>query len=286
MVKSIEELGIIVGYRCNFKCAHCCVWDCSPLSLTSSEKTKIVSVIDKYSPRSIRFVGGEPTLYLATINAILASARDLSASRVLITTNGHFASTTKAAIKVLRSFRKLDSVQLSYDKYHAEFLPFENVKNLYSACMELGLKFCVVYTISSPMDLIGLKKLQSVGKFKILVSKVMRAGAATRNGIEYAYPSFDKGVLRQRCALRKIVGYVCGRGFSLCCSNLMYETALPVAHDSVNEHRRSRFYRLISTMTFGQLLKKAGLSSENLPSRFSMTCNLCEYVFTNSDLIT
>lgn len=286
MAKSIKELGVILGYRCNFKCSHCCVWGCGPLSLTSEEKYKIVSAINKYSPRTIRFVGGEPALYLKTINAMLAEVRDLSVSKVLITTNGSFAATVESAIRVLKSFRKLDSVQLSYDKYHAEFLPFESVKNLYSACETVGIKFCVVYTISSPMDLVGLRKLESVGKFKILVSKVMRAGAAARNGIEYAYPSFDEGVLRQRCALRNGVGYVCGRGFSLCCSNLMYEADLPVAHGSIDEHRKSRFYRLISQMTFGQLLKKAGLSSDNLPPRCSMTCNLCEYVFKNSNLLT
>ena len=281
----VPKLGVVVGYKCNFQCAHCCVRDCGPISLTLVEKNKIGSVIVRHAPRSILFVGGEPTLYLDDINEILSYAKDLSGITIKITTNGHFAVTVAAAVRVLKSFLKVDSVQLSYDSFHAEFLPFRRVKNLYRACKTLGIKFCVINTISSPLDLAGLKKIKSVGEFKILINKVMNVGAALHNGIKYHYPSFDRRVLRKKCSLRGGIGYICGRGFSLCCSNLVYEAGLPVAHESVGQHKGSRFYRLISSMTFGELLKKARLSSVDLPPEFSTECNLCEYVFKSGRLI-
>lgn len=224
-------------------------------------------------------------MYRDTINEILSAVRDLSRSRIKMTTNGHFARSVASAVRVLCSFRKLDTVQLSYDRFHAEFLPFVNVKNLYLACKELGLKFCVINTITSPMELLGLKKFRSMGRFKVLVNKAMRVGEAARNGIEYAYPSFDRGVLKRRCPAQGNLAYVCGRGFSVCCANLCLETDFQVAHASITRHKRSRFYRLISGLTLGQLLKRAGLAARGLPPEFSAECNLCVHIFKNGGLL-
>jgi len=285
MPRSIKELGVVVGYRCNFKCAHCCTRHNRSQGLSAVEKLSIISAIDRYNPGTLLFVGGETTLYLETVNEILSAARDLSGSKIKVTTNGHFARTVPSAVRMLRSFKKLDSIQLSYDRFHAEFLPFRNVKNLYLACKKLGMKFCVINTITSPLELVGLKKFWPIGKFKVLVNKVMCLGEAARNGIEYAYPSFDSGVLNRSCPARNNLTYVCGRGFSACCSSLAFETSLPVAHASIAQHRRSRFYRLISGMTLGRLMRKSGLPANCLPPQFSAECHLCEHIFKNSGLL-
>lgn len=282
---SIKELGVVVGYGCNFKCAHCCTLHYRSQGLAAEEKLAIISAINRYTPRTILFVGGETTLYLETINEILSSVRDLSGSSIKVTTNGHFARTVSSAVRVLKSFKQLDKIQLSYDRFHAEFLPFENVKNLYQACRELGVKFCVINTITSPLELAGLKKLGQVGKFKILVNKAVLVGEAARNGIEYTYPSFDMGVLKRCCPARGVVAYLSGRGFSVCCANLILETDLELAHPSIAQHKRSRFFQLISKKTFGQLLGLAGLSADNLPPRFSAECNLCAHIFKTGGLL-
>lgn len=286
MPRSIKELGVVVGFKCNFKCAHCCSLRNKSQGLTTEEKLEVISAINLYSPRTILFVGGETTLYIEAINEIIAAVRDLSRSRIKVTTNGHFARTVISAVRVLKSFKKLDTVQLSYDRFHAEFLPFENVKNLYLACKDLGLKFCVINTISSPLELAGLKKFGEIGRFKVLVNKAIRIGEAARNGIEYVYPSFDVGVLDRFCPAHGNMAYICGRGFSVCCANLMFETDLTVTHSSIAEHKRSRFYRMMSKLTFGQLLEKAGLPARGLPPQFSAECNLCQHIFTNSGLIS
>jgi len=231
-------------------------------------------------------MGGETTLYTEDINEILSASRDLSGSTIKITTNGHFARTVASAVNVLKSFVKLDCVQLSYDRFHAEFLPFKNVENLYLASKELGLRFCVINTIDSPLELVGLKKFWPIGNFKVLVNKAIPAGEAARNGIEYVYPSFDSSVLKRYCPGREKLLYVCGRGFSACCSKLIFDTDLPLAHTSIYRHKRSRIYRLISKFTLGQLLKKSGLPADQLPPRFSAECVLCEYLFTKSKLLS
>lgn len=286
MSRSLKELGVVVGYKCNFRCAHCCFPHDGSQGLAAEEKTSIVSAIRSYAPRSILFVGGETSLYVDTINEILSAVPDLSGSSIRVTTNGHFAGTLASAVRVLRSFKKLDTVQLSYDKFHSKFLPFSSVKNLFLACKSLGKGFRVLYTVASPLELAGIKELGQVGKFKILVSKVMSAGEAARNGIEYLYPSYDAGVLRRRCPARDTVSYICGRGFSVCCSLLNFETDVKVSHPTIAAHKRSRFYRLISKMTFGELLKRSGLPPAGLPPQFSAECNICAHIFKNGGLLS
>lgn len=286
MPSPIKELGVVVGYGCNFKCAHCCTGRVRPRGLTKKEQTAVTKAIARYSPRTILFVGGETTLYLKTINSILSSVRNLSGSKITITTNGHFAGTRESSLCMLRSFRKLDSVQLSYDRFHAEFLPFENVARLYEACAELGIRFCVINTIASPMELLGLKKLASVGKLKVLVNKALPSGSAAVNGIEYPYPSFDRGVLRRSCPSHGNVSYICGRGFSICCAHLMFEADLPVANASIDLHKHSMFYKLMTRNTFGRLLRMSGLTPEGLHPRLSAECNLCLHIFNKGSLLS
>lgn len=284
MAGSLNELAVLVGYKCNFKCAHCCNGHNRSEGLSSDEKRKVISTINSCNPRSILFVGGETVLYLDTVNEILSAMPRLSGSRIKVTTNGYFARTVPAATAVLRSFRKVDEVQLSYDRFHAEFLPIENIRNLYLACKALGKKFAVIYTVDSPMEVVGLKKLWGMGEFKVFVNKAVAVGEAARNGIEYPFPSFNRNVLRRACPARHKMVYVCGRGFSSCCSNLTFETALPTTHDTVLKHKKSRLHRLISTYTLGQLLKMSGLPDRDLPPRFSHECVLCEHIFTKGRL--
>lgn len=282
---SLKELGVVVGYKCNFKCAHCCTGHNRSEELSSSEKLAVISAINRYSPRSLLFVGGETTLYRDMVNEIMSAVSDLPGRKVKITTNGYFAKSKKEAVKMLSSFDKLTGIQLSYDRFHAEFLPIENVGHLFAACKDLGLGFCVINTISSPMDLVGLKRLKSIGDFRIVLNKVFASGEAARNGIEYPYPSFDGGVLGKRCPSRHKMAYICGRGFSICCSNLTFDTNLPAAHRTVGAHLRSRIYRLLAENTFAQLLDKAGLKDAVFPPGFSLECVLCEHIFTKGKLI-
>jgi hypothetical protein len=211
--------------------------------------------------------------------------QSLMHTRVKITTNGSFAETVSAALKTLQSFKRLNAVQLSYDRFHAVHLPAYKIKNLFKACDKTGIDFSVIMTIRSPLEMTDLKELWKIGKFRIGIQKVLPVGEARLNSIEYFYPSFDKRVLRRYCPNRNKIKYLCGQGFSICCGNLAYNSRLPVIQGTVSQHINSRFHRLISSANFDALLKMAGLPRKSLLPRHSSECNLCEYIFNNSSLL-
>lgn len=276
----MSELCVNVGYACNFKCAHCGVADKPKRSLSGEELTRIVNTIDRLKIRSLLFVGGEPTLYIRDINNILSRIKDLNEIEVRVITNGHFAKTKKAAETVLSKLLRVTKVDLSYDKFHKEFLNENNIGFLYQACKDSGVEFGVLMAIQSPMDLALVPRIRSFGDFPIGVQKVLPTGFALGGGVALTHPSFDSAVLGKKCESSGRVSYICGEGFSLCCSSLVLNGETDgYVHPTLEEHMSSRFYKIMSTKSFRAILKLAGIPEGGLSPENSAPCNLCEYIF-------
>lgn len=280
--KRIEELAIEVGDKCNFNCKHCGIGKSRNLRLSSQEITLLIQSIAEYGFKELLFVGGETTLYVKEINQILGGLSGRTSPKVTITTNGYFAESKTKAKKMLSSIKKLDVLQLSYDKYHCKFLPFERVENLKAACADLKIGFFVLTAIQDPMDLVLLKKLWKLGDIPVGISKILPIGNAKDNGLAMRYPCFDKKILGEKCPGSGRLVYLCGRGFSTCCSILVKkEGTAALVGCTVSDYVKSQFYSLISNKSFSQIAKKFNVSVEDLPSECSNACVLCERIFTN-----
>jgi len=275
----MSKLAILVGTACNFRCKHCSIAHLPPRALSRSEEASLRALLSKKKFESVLFVGGEPTLYIDKINRVLAGLPKSSETKIYITTNGYFAKSRDAALKTLTSFHGLDAVQLSFDKYHQAFTDTKKVEILRQACLELGLKFSVLMSIQSPLDLTILKKLKNPDKLDICVQGVQLLGAASDNCLEYEYPSFDKRVLTRSCPNVDAIVYICGEGFSTCCTQLVFKKDnRSFVHKTIKQHMASKFYKMLHTNTFRDLLRKSGISQSSLPPRCSHPCNLCSYI--------
>jgi len=277
---SFGDLGVTLGYGCNFRCAHCVVSDKDAPAVSDKEIALIIKTINRYKVGSLLLVGGEPTLYINAANKILSGLNNLRDISVRLTTNGGFADSKERALEVLRAHLKLDRVQLSYDRYHSGFLPINKINNLYLACRTLGLGFHVVVTIGGPLDLLMLGEIKKQGNFRIVVQKVLPVGEALKNSIDYAYPSFDPTVLKKKCPNLGSLMYMPGKGFTVCCSSLVFNgETTGFVHKTAAAHLRSRFHKELSAYTFSELLEKKNISAKELNPKHSSMCNLCELVF-------
>lgn len=236
--------------------------------------------IRKFDIRSLHFLGGEPTLYIAQTNSMLERLSPLARYTIRITTNGHFAVSKTAAASVLSSYLRLNAVELSYDRFHEEFLPFRNVRNLQAACAALGVKFGVVSAVQSPLDLIWLDKLRSLGDFPVAIQKVLPIGNAEKNGVAYLHPVFDRSVLRKLCPNRRVLTYMPRKGFSICCSSLVYGKHGDVAaHPDLQEYLGGKFYKLMTKKNFKEIISLSGLRDIGFSPQDSAPCVLCEKIF-------
>lgn len=244
------------------------------------EIANIVQAAVDYKIKSLYFAGGEPTLYIQDINDLLNKIPNSENIKIRITTNGHFAASKTSADKVLRTLPNLSEVLLSYDKFHAEFLPVKNVANLFAACRARNIAFSVMFVAGSPADMLLVGKLLKLGRFQISVQKALPSGRARKNKLAFVYPDFDAGVLKRYCPNRGKITYMCGQGFSACCSTLVHSTNSPrFFHPKLKQHLESEFYSIISRLSFGKMMKKFGISGIGLTAEHSSPCALCEYIF-------
>lgn len=279
----LQDFCITVGYRCNFRCKHCVVADKKQVRLSSSE-IKMLSEFGKvWTIKNVLFVGGEPTLYTEDINTILSGFPSSNRPRVKITTNGHFAVSLSGASAALNKFKYLDSVQLSYDRYHKKFLALDNVAYLFQACKELKKDFSIILTIQSPMDLTLIEQFRGMKGISVGVQKVHPTPTLNVECLRDIYPDFEPAVLSKRCPnLGKMV-YLCGEGFSTCCSYLTRGAlAGEVIHSDIPAHKESWFYKLISKNSFESIADKLSVVGGKMRPEYSSPCVLCEHIFSTA----
>lgn len=276
------ELTVLPGFKCGFRCAHCAVGPelAAEGRLSRDEIRLLQRTIAEIRPSALTFAGGEPTYYADDINELVSAHPAPESLTVRLTTNGQFAQDKARALGVLRSFKKLDQVQLSYDRFHEDFFPFQKVRHVADACKELPVGFGVLLAVSSPLDLELAGRLRALGDFPITVQKVLPIGDARTNGVAFRHLEFDPKVLAAHCPNRGQVTYICGRGFTICCSSLAFNGARRgVVHPALAEHLESPLYRSMMTHDFSGLLARAGIESDSLGPEMSEACTLCEHIF-------
>ena len=276
MSNAVNPLAITVGTGCNIRCRHCLVdKNLGSKSVSRREIRRLCGEINKYSPKTIVLTGGEPTLYLPEIQEILSGIDSARAPKVTLVTNAYFAESRSKAEKVLKAIRYLSGVAVSYDRFHAEFVEKRNILTLLDACRELGLKVKIACAVETPMDLAFLNSVKRPG-LAISIQQILPMGRAQGHGLEYRYMSFDLAVLEKKCPNLGGMVFNCGSGFTVCCGPLASSPDKSrYVHGLVEEHFKSRFYKIVSSRTFGEMAALAGVAPAQLMPEHALPCMLC-----------
>lgn len=284
----LNEFYVLLGYKCNFNCNHCGTLS-SPNRSEKLEDSELISVcktVNQYSPKKLGFTGGETTLYIDDINRIIAAHPDPQKVHVQITSNGWYGRDHESTQKVLQRIKKIDNLQISYDFYHDSSLSEAYILNIINFCKAHSIEINLSICITSPIELAEatdkLEKFKSL-EIPIVFQKIVSTGRALQNKLQYHFPVFENEVLQEKCPNLGQVVYIAGKGYTTCCSNLIFnpQNRKGYTHKSVDEHQDSQFFKLISTFTFKNLLDQSNHNEENLLPIHSSPCNLCEYLFSD-----
>lgn len=132
-----EALGIMLTRKCNASCNICCI-SCTPecTERLDVEKVKayIASTKDTPTIKGISFTGGEPFLYYKSLKELVIYASNIG-KQVTVMTNGFWASNYEFTLRRLKELRKIGvkTLGISYDEFHSEFIPPQNIKNILRA---------------------------------------------------------------------------------------------------------------------------------------------------------
>lgn len=280
METQIETIHVMPGLLCNFYCTHC-VNDSGPKRteiVSEEEIIKISNEIRVYSPKKIIFTGGEPTLHLDIVNRLISSHPSLDDVKIFITTNGWFSKSEESITATLNKFVKISHLQLSFDAFHGSKVSVDDIKRLRDNVRMKNIEFNISMCISNPLDLIAANKLQKDLGEVVIFQKVDATGRAKSNNLNFKYPTFENGSLNKKCPNIGQISYIVNKGFSVCCSNLIFnnQTSKKIYHQSITEHLNSDFYSKLENKSFGEILAERSIDVERLPAEYSSPCRLCE----------
>ncbi len=278
-VKSFDILNIVPGYKCNQSCGHC-INRSGPSRmevLSDLEMGAIQDCLRDYSFKEVMYSGGEPTLYVEQMNKISSSIN--VSSKVSMTTNGWFLRDEKTFIQIFSRIQRLDKIYLSLDKFHKKF-PTEVLIRFHQYLRERKAEIFIRATVSDPMELVLIDERYKSLDIPIIYQKTTLGGRAKDIGVSFDHLSFHEEVLSRKCPNLGTISYIQGKGFSTCCSILVFDHQIKgVQSPTIEEHLNAGFYKKISTSSFGEIAKESVDEISDFDVSDSDPCALCERLF-------
>lgn len=280
---NIDKLGLIVTVGCNSQCKHCLCADSVIPNLTENEFPLISNALVKLGIRNVQITGGEPTLVVPIIEKLSkfleSSLPDVQFEMV---TNGSFAESFESCCKILSSLKRLRRIYVSFDPFHAEVIPIENIKCLVNYCSRNNIGISGFAAISSPQDLSEIFEYEKLLSIKFNFQKTLPIGNALKYSTYYHHTYFEPEALSCRCPQLSSIVYIPSYGFTQCCSSLFHKNSenvrRKIARKDITTYIESSFCKMLNRHTMGDLLDISGLDRKSLPPECSLACELCNFV--------
>lgn len=149
---TIKKATILVTNKCNFKCEHCFWGNISKGEVIADNLLKyVVSKCMENNIKHICFSGGEPFLYLDKIVDVMRCYKNEFA-KVSICTNGYWGDDACVIDKL--KVAGINSIELSYDKYHAKFISFDKIINIINEVKINDIKIEIVVSVANFKEII------------------------------------------------------------------------------------------------------------------------------------
>ena len=140
--------GVMVNYRCNAACRHC-LYSCSPTRGTRgggyiNEKSadEICRLLREGGCRSVHIGGGEPFLNFGGLLMVVRKLNSAGITLEYTETNAFWAEQKETAEKLKRLLAEgADTLCISIDPYHAEYVPYGAPVALAKLCDKTGMGY-------------------------------------------------------------------------------------------------------------------------------------------------
>ncbi|MFX0091157.1 MAG: radical SAM protein [Candidatus Hodarchaeota archaeon] len=139
----IKSVDFLLTFKCPAKCKHCS-YKAGPerkghIDLKDAEG--YLEELVKIQPlESITVHGGEPFLCFEQLKGIMKKAKELNLPQRGVITNSYWAKTQVVAKEKLIELKEagLTRITFSFDAFHQEYIPVENVKNAIISAVNIG----------------------------------------------------------------------------------------------------------------------------------------------------
>ena len=280
----VSSINFIYTYSCNCVCRHCC-FDCSPNNHEKLSYEKVDGIIQQIKKfpfiKSISFSGGEIFLFLEELEELIRKAR-LNKLQVVCNTNGFWGENAEHAEKIMKHLKRLgiSLLSLSYDRFHAEFIPFDAICNIIRLSKRLGINTNIKGVILR--DDKGFFQLidnvqNSVVEVPIFASCCMKYGRAKQEFTDEQF--INEEILNTRCDSlgRELTIYPNG-DVTPCRSPASFFNKIILGNINYNSLEEILF--ALSNNRCINKYMKYGFSTQNFPQELNIQslCDLCATV--------
>lgn len=288
--------GIITNYNCSAACRHC-MFASSPRAgkefMTAEAAERIARRLKEAGAASMHIGGGEPFLNFEALCILLKAMKKYGVGVDYIETNAFWAQDDDGIMEKLRMIRALgaDTVMVSIDPFHIEYVPLERPIRLIQALRRAGMDYFVwqdrFLERLLPLD---LKKTHTKEELAALLGEDYIEETAREYGVKVNGRALTiaKNVYEPRQAEELLDGEPCRNLLSgMHCHIDLHEMAIPSGCPGIsigmddffkgrlNEERYPAAYRLYTggVRALYEYAKEAGFAPDE--NGYATKCSLC-----------
>lgn len=148
MYKTPVGAGVITNYNCTASCRHCMFASspqCKKEYMTDETAEKTAALLRESGAWSVHIGGGEPFMSFDSLCTLIAALKKNGIAIDYIETNGYWCRDEDFARARLEKLKSLgaDSVMVSVDPFHIEYVPLERVLLLCNLLDEYGFEYFI-----------------------------------------------------------------------------------------------------------------------------------------------
>ncbi|MFL7890667.1 MAG: radical SAM protein [Anaerolineales bacterium] len=275
----VTEVHILLTYNCSLRCKHCYVFSDqrAPGKISFSQVSRYLNDGRKMQGIEwIYFGGGEPFTQYPLLLKAIQRARKLN-YRVGVETNGYFARTIEAGIRMLKPLKNMgvEDLRISNDRLHYKNPRTSPANNALSAAHELGIPTTEVRTSTPGVEEPIPYSSSRVDQFA--EPSFMFAGRAAELLAE-KYPGME-GVSLTSCPHPDLGNpervFVDAYGFVQICPGIAIGNACQVPLNEILGNYEIQKHEILSVLALegpAGLVKLSGLPAD---SKFADACHGC-----------
>lgn len=146
------ELVFSTTHQCPISCRYCATAS-GPRVLGRLSKDFMCNIIEQMKQRGslflVVFTGGEAFLLGDDLINTVRYACSRGASTRIVT-NAYWATSHQRAVDILQQYKEagLNELNVSVDDLHQEFIPLENIQNVWNACRSIGMPLLFAHKLT------------------------------------------------------------------------------------------------------------------------------------------
>ena len=286
-----DFLGIALTRKCTARCRICC-FECSPQQTEELDGELVLRMIQEAAGipeiKKIGFTGGEAMLREELLLTCIRRTKQYG-MQASLTTNGFWAATAEAARLRLENLCSagLDSLTVSMDQYHQEYVPLSCIRNIIHAVRNTDIRFLLAAGDSAG-EHSAMRLLKELGEdayeIQILIYPFMPVGLA-ENLKQFLMKDVNPA---WSCHNQRMLSVLYDGSVYPCCSQAVYNSRLCEGniHDMSLKDimKRYQYLSLFAELTrhdFAWLLQKAGEYRIETSRQTQSACSLCHELFAN-----